>query len=477
MVTKKHIIIWAVLFCLMQSCSALFNPPTSKINSTLGETTPYTKIIQSLPPPKEKIVLAVYKFKDQTGQYKASDNGNNFSTAIPQGTTSILIKALEDSKWFIPIERENISDVLNERQIIRTTRQEYSANNKPADKSEDNKTATNAAPAALPPLLYAGIILEGGIISYDTNLMTGGIGARYFGIGGSSQYRQDNVTVYLRAVSTLNGRILKTVYTSKTLLFQSISGNFFRYVDTEKLFEAEVGVTKNEPVQLAVKEAIEKSVYSLILEGVKENIWEVDADHQEKFNLLLSNYEKEKDINDNQRVDNRILENRRGKIGLGISVESNTIKGDYTDAVMKIGEKISAKYFINDHFNLELNFSQFYLENTGIFKRKFNSTDLNLEYILMPKDRFSPYLYAGLGYLGYNYSYLNSIKPKAQAGAGLEFLVTKKIGIRAYGQYDFGFNDDWDMLVSGKRNDNILKFGFGINYYFMNNSQNSKSKN
>lgn len=474
MVTKKHFIIWAVIFAALQSCSALFNPPTSKINSTLGETTPYTKIIQNLPPPKEKIVLAVYKFKDQTGQYKPSENGNNWSTAIPQGTTSILIKALEDSKWFIPIERENISDVLNERQIIRTTRQEYSANNK-LDKAEDNKTATNAAPASLPPLLYAGIILEGGIISYDTNLMTGGIGARYFGIGGSSQYRQDNVTVYLRAVSTLNGRILKTVYTSKTLLFQSVSGNFFRYVDIEKLLEAEVGVTKNEPVQLAVKEAIEKSVYSLILEGVKDNIWEVNADNKEKINELLISYEKEKEINDNHRIDNRILEQRRGKIGVGISVEANTIKGDYANAVIKIGGKISAKYFINDHFNLELNFSQFYLENTAIFKRKFNSTDLNLEYILMPKDRFSPYLYGGLGYLGYNYSYLNNLKPKAQAGAGLEFLVTNKIGLRVYGQYDFGFNDDWDKFVGGKRNDNILKFGFGLNYYFLKNTQNSKN--
>lgn len=95
----------------------------------------------------------------------------------------------------------------------------------------------------------------------------------------------------------------------------------------------------------------------------------------------------------------------------------------------------------------------------------------------MPKDRFSPYIFGGLGYLGYSFSYFNNLKPKAQAGAGLEYLVTKKIGIRAYGQYDFGFNDDWDMLVSGKRNDNILKFGFGVNYYFMNSSQNSKSKN
>ena len=107
---------------------------------------------------------------------------DSFSTAIPQGITSILIKALEDSDWFIPIERENVANLLNERQIIRTTKQEYTQNN--------NKNNNNQQ---LPPLLFAGVLLEGGVISYDTNVLTGGLGARYFGIGASTQYRQDRI--------------------------------------------------------------------------------------------------------------------------------------------------------------------------------------------------------------------------------------------------------------------------------------------
>ena len=47
------------------------------------------------------------------------------------------------------------------------------------------------------------MILEGGIIGYDSNIETGGRGARTLGIGGQTQYRRDVVIVSLRAVSTL----------------------------------------------------------------------------------------------------------------------------------------------------------------------------------------------------------------------------------------------------------------------------------
>ena len=104
---------------------------------------------------------------------------------------------MTNSGWFIPIERENLSNLLNERKIINSTR---------AQNNDSN---------ALPPLLFAGILLEGGIVGYDTNIITGGAGLRYFGIGGSGQFRKDQVTIYLRAVSTQTGRILKTVHTTK----------------------------------------------------------------------------------------------------------------------------------------------------------------------------------------------------------------------------------------------------------------------
>lgn len=436
-----------ILIILLQSCT-LFNIPTNSEKSTLGEITPYTSEIKNLPAPKDKIVVGVYKFRDQTGQYKATENGASWSTAIPQGTTAILLKALEDSRWFTPIERENIGNLMNERQIIRTTRKEYSGN--------------YGESATLPPLLFAGIILEGGVISYDTNVMTGGIGARYFGLGAGAQYRQDRITVYIRAVSTSTGEILKTVYTSKTILSTSFNGNFFRFIDTERLLESDIGITQNEPVQLAVTEAIEKAVYSLIIEGVKDNLWASKLKHPSDFNKIVASYQAEEKINDSRIIGNKFPEQNRGKMAVFANIEGFKIKGDYVGAKMNLGGKLGFKYFINDNINAEVNLNGVTIENTGIIKKNVLVSELNVEYLFLPKYKFSPFVYTGVG------SFFTNRKNfyKAQVGGGVEYLIDRNFALRLMSQYDLGFTDDWDDYVFGERKDMGVRIGLGVNYYF-----------
>jgi curli production assembly/transport component CsgG len=60
------------------------------------------------------------------------------------------------------------------------------------------------------------------------------------------------------------------VYTSKTILSQSVDGGLFRYVSFKRLLEAETGYATNEPSQMAVTEAVEKAVQSLVLEGIRD---------------------------------------------------------------------------------------------------------------------------------------------------------------------------------------------------------------
>src|SRR5690606_25198029 len=151
-----------------------------------------------------------------------------------QGGTSMLIKALIDSGWFVPVERESLPNLLNERKIIQSTRYQ-------------NATEAGGNVQNLPPLLFSSILMEGGIISYDTNLVTGGLGVEYFGIGGSAETRRDQVTIYLRAVSVKNGRVVSNVSTSKTILSQKVGFNLFRYVSYQRLLEAEMGFSTNEP--------------------------------------------------------------------------------------------------------------------------------------------------------------------------------------------------------------------------------------
>ncbi|MFP3593611.1 CsgG/HfaB family protein [Chryseobacterium sp. SIMBA_038] len=449
--TYTRIFFCAVMLCVIQACSSLFGLPSNPEKSTMGENTSYTAELKNLPLPKEKVVIGVYKFRDQTGQYKPSENGNNWSTAVPQGTTTILIKALEDSKWFIPIERENIANLLNERQIIRSTRQEYL---KDAEKNSQ----------ALPPLLYAGILLEGGVISYDSNIMTGGLGARYFGIGASTQYRQDRITIYLRAVSTLNGEILKTVYTSKTILSTSVNGSFFRYIDTERLLEAEVGMTQNEPVQLAVSEAIEKSVKSLIVEGIRDKIWGKAVDNTVDYQALIDNYNREQEQNQNRAIGNKFPDNQRAKFSILAQAEGQKIKDDYINPKMNIGGKLGFKYFVSPSFNVEVNGSYFTLENQNIVKRNYFVPEVNLEFLVFPKYKFTPYIYGGLGAM------YSEFKPnyKGQVGGGLEYLIDKNVAVRASAQYDLGFKDNWEGLVNGKRKDQSMRFALGINFYIGN---------
>jgi curli production assembly/transport component CsgG len=219
--------------------------------------------LMELPPPAQRLSVAVYNFSDQTGQFRDGDGAQSFSRAVSQGGTSILVKALQDAgnrQWFQVVERERLENLLRERQIIREMRQRYLGE-------------TEISPDVLPSLLFAGILLEGGVIGYDTNTLTGGAGARYLGIGASTQYRQDTVTVYLRAVSVRTGEILTTVVSRKTVASIAVNANVFRFVSFRELLEAEAGITTNEPDQVALQQAVERAVQSLVIEGVQLGFW------------------------------------------------------------------------------------------------------------------------------------------------------------------------------------------------------------
>lgn len=240
-------------------------------------------MLAALPAPSRPVAIAVYNFSDETGQFKPTDSTQTLSRAVTQGAASILVKALQDAgnrQWFTIVERESLKNLLSERQIIREMRERYLGE-------------TQVNQQALPALLFAGVLLEGGIISYDTNTVTGGAGAQFLGIGGHSTYRQDTVTVYLRAVSVRTGEVLTTVTASKTIASKALSANVFKFVAFKELLEAEAGITTNEPDHLALQQAIEKAVYELVLDGVDLKLWSF-ADARAGWPLLYR-YRQERD--------------------------------------------------------------------------------------------------------------------------------------------------------------------------------------
>jgi curli production assembly/transport component CsgG len=222
------------------------------------------KEFDSIPPPAvgKPISVAVYSFQDKTGQRRPLQNIASLSTAVTQGAESFLIKALQDvgrGQWFEVVERVGIDNLTKERLIIRQMREAYEGN--------------NARP--LMPMQFAGIIIEGGIIGYDSSTKSGGVGARWLGIGTQTQYSEDIVTVSLRAVSVNTGKVLISVTVQKTILSSSDSTTAFKFFDLgTKAFEAEAGLTINEPGTYAVKTAIEAAVVELIKEGQRKSVWD-----------------------------------------------------------------------------------------------------------------------------------------------------------------------------------------------------------
>ena len=211
--------------------------------------------------PVRKPIVAVYpnSFKDNTGQRRSNSQYASFSTAITQAPDAYLIRALQHSNVFDVVERKGLDNLTKERQIIRTTRESFDEKQK------------------VKPLLFAGLSMEGGGVGYETNIRSGGAGARYLGIGGSKQYRQDSVTISLRTVSVSTGKILIEVLVTKSILSASISSDVFRfYANNTELVEIESGIVENESINIALQMAIETAVLQTIEEGYEDGYWQKD---------------------------------------------------------------------------------------------------------------------------------------------------------------------------------------------------------
>ena len=238
------------------------------------------KEFDTLPPPNgRRVTVAVYTFQDKTGQRKPTPGIASLSTAVTQGGEVFLIKALQDvgqGQWFDVVERTNIDNLVKERTIIKQMRDAYEG------------------PGARPlmPLQFAGIIMEGGIIGYDSGTESGGAAYRFLGIGPSTQYSKDTVTISLRAISVNTGKVLAAVTVTKIVYSTADAVAVLKYIDnsnilsgvfgnaenvnslTASMFEAETGLTINEPGTLAVKATVEAAVVELIKEGERKGVWD-----------------------------------------------------------------------------------------------------------------------------------------------------------------------------------------------------------
>ena len=249
-----------LLSTLLVGCS------TTKTFDIKTQKVAYKDLSSVKAPEGDPVIIAVYDFLDMTGQKKPGGNFASMSSAVTQGSYQLLIKSLQDAgdgKWFRVVERSSLASLLQERKLIRTTRQ--LANGENAD--------------PLPALLFAGAYITGGIVGYDSDIKSGGIGARVLGIQANKQYREDIVTIILRLVNVQTGEVVITTTVEKTIVSTSTGSDVFKYFDADTmLVEIEAGYAKNEPVTFAVRKAIEKGVVDLIHLGAQKELWKFSVD-------------------------------------------------------------------------------------------------------------------------------------------------------------------------------------------------------
>ena len=257
MVRSVMAVLMAAALAGCATTGQVLNTPRAAL-ITPTKTTPS---LRELPPPARPLDVAVYEFPDLTGQAKPNASFAEYSRAVTQGAAAILVDVLTTAgsgSWFRVAERGGLKNLVQERTLIENTNRSYQGGSGP-----------------LPPVRFAGIILEGGIVGYDSDEMTGGAGAKFFGIGGDVQYRSDVVTINLRAVSVQTGEVLASTTTTKQIYSFQTRGGAYVFAEPERLLEIEVGMSRNDPSQLAVREAIELAVYSLIVNGVKKGLWDL----------------------------------------------------------------------------------------------------------------------------------------------------------------------------------------------------------
>ena len=250
---------------ILASCASTKSTVTYKGEMPYVEGTPTRDLLMAIPElnGQPKITIAVYRFTDLTGQRKPSTKFSQLSTAVTQGSDTFVIsalKAVSNGSWFQVVERNGLDHLVKERQLIRSTRDLYDGEQEIGN--------------VLKPLLFAGLLVEGGIVGYDSNIQSGGVGARYFGLGVNEQYRVDQVTVSMRIISVQTGEILLSTNVTKTIASHSKGGDVFRFLDMgTKALELETGVAVNEPVNYAIRTAIEFAVLEMIYAGEKQGFW------------------------------------------------------------------------------------------------------------------------------------------------------------------------------------------------------------
>ncbi|WP_299119028.1 Curli production assembly/transport component CsgG [uncultured Winogradskyella sp.] len=159
----------------------------------------------------------------------------------------------------------------------------------------------------------------------------------------------------------------------------------------------------------------------------------------------------------------------RGSNAIDMAAGSAIINGDYSDPEFEVYFRIGYKHHLTSHLNFNITYNKYNIAFKELYNNGFMSFDLNLELLFSPYTRFSPFLYAGVGYNADND--FTATESKAQGGFGFEVIITDRVGLKLFGEYNYFLSDELDGLIAGDSDDVLYRMGLGLNIYFGGNKK------
>ncbi|WP_299336080.1 Curli production assembly/transport component CsgG [uncultured Psychroserpens sp.] len=154
----------------------------------------------------------------------------------------------------------------------------------------------------------------------------------------------------------------------------------------------------------------------------------------------------------------------RGTNAFDVAIGTSVINGDFVDPMFEIYSHFGYKRHLTPHLAIDFGYHKFNLAYIDIYNEGFMSFDLNMELLLIPHERFSPFIFGGAGYNASNH--FKETAAKVQGGIGLECVVSNKLSLKIYTDYNYVSSDTLDGLEAGASDDTYFRIAFGTNFYF-----------
>jgi len=189
------------------------------------------------------------------------------------------------------------------------------------------------------------------------------------------------------------------------------------------------------------------------------------------INSILGQEDEEQSSDDQKEFQKLDFYNLRGTNVVDAGIGGSTLFGDYEDTSIGFYYRAGYKRALSPSIFAGITANGFNFSYNDV-DQSLLSVDFNLEYLFIPNEMFTPLIYAGFGMSMDSETDVSAMK--AQVGFGFEVLIVEKLGFKIFYEYNYGFDDDTEVLVFDGKNDKFMRLGIGVNYYFGGTNQKEK---